>query len=57
MDVFLEDLDILPLLEEVRSLIVPVAEKNGNTLEIRDHDGVVRRSVLPIITGQHVSVQ
>ena len=33
MDVFLEDVEIVPLLEEVRALIVPLAEKNGNTLE------------------------
>jgi GAF domain-containing protein/CheY-like chemotaxis protein/HAMP domain-containing protein len=33
MDVFLEDVDIGPLLEEVRTLIAPLAEKNGNTLE------------------------
>jgi len=35
MEVFLEDIEIVPLLEEVRSLIVPLAEKNGNTLEFR----------------------
>jgi signal transduction histidine kinase/DNA-binding response OmpR family regulator len=35
MDVYLEDVEIVPLLEEVRALIVPLAEKNGNTLEIR----------------------
>ena len=35
MDVFLEDVEIVPLLEEVRALIVPLAEKNGNTLELR----------------------
>jgi CheY-like chemotaxis protein len=27
--------EIVPLLEEVRALVVPLAEKNGNTLEIR----------------------
>ena len=35
MDVFLEDVEIVPLLEEVRALIVPLAEKNGNTLKLR----------------------
>jgi len=35
MDVFLEDVALVPLLEEVRTLIVPLAEKNGNTLELR----------------------
>jgi signal transduction histidine kinase len=35
MDIFLEDVDLVPLLEEVRALIVPLAEKNGNTLELR----------------------
>ena len=35
MDVFLEDVALVPLLEEVRALIVPLAEKNGNTLELR----------------------
>ena len=35
MDVFLEDVEIVPLLEEVRALIVPLAEKNGNALELR----------------------
>ena len=35
MDIFLEDVEIVPLLEEVRALIVPLAEKNGNMLELR----------------------
>jgi len=35
MDVYLEDVEIVPVLEEVRALIVPLAEKNGNTLEFR----------------------
>ena len=35
MDVFLEDVEIVPLLEEVRALIVPLAEKNGNTLKLK----------------------
>jgi signal transduction histidine kinase/DNA-binding response OmpR family regulator len=38
MDVFLEDVDIVPLLEEARALIVPLAEKNGNVLELRPAD-------------------
>jgi len=35
MDVYLEDVEIVPLLEEVRALIVPLAEKNGNTLKLK----------------------
>jgi signal transduction histidine kinase/CheY-like chemotaxis protein len=35
MDIYLEDVEIVPLLEEVRALIVPLAEKNGNTLDVR----------------------
>ena len=35
MDVFLEDVALVPLLEEVRALIVPLAERNGNTLELQ----------------------
>jgi signal transduction histidine kinase/DNA-binding response OmpR family regulator len=35
MDIFLEDVELVPLLEEVRALIVPLAEKNGNTLELQ----------------------
>ena len=44
MDVFLEDVEVVPLLEEVRALIVPLAEKNGNTLELRlaDDLGTIR---------------
>ena len=44
MDVFLEDVEVVPLLEEVRALIVPLAEKNGNVLELRlaDDLGVIR---------------
>jgi signal transduction histidine kinase/DNA-binding response OmpR family regulator len=34
-DVFIENVDIVALLEEVRTIIVPMAEKNGNTLEFR----------------------
>jgi signal transduction histidine kinase/DNA-binding response OmpR family regulator len=32
MDIFLEDVDIASLNDEVRAIIVPMAEKNGNTL-------------------------
>src|SRR4029077_1295718 len=35
MDVFLEDVEIAPLLDEVRSIIAPLAEKSGNSLEFR----------------------
>ena len=40
MDVFLEDVALVPLLEEVRALIVPLAEKNGNTLELQLAEGL-----------------
>ena len=40
MDIFLEDVEIAPLLEEVRAIIVPMAEKNGNTLEYRLGDSL-----------------
>src|SRR4029079_12330994 len=33
MDLFLEEVELVPLLDEVRTLIVPLAEKNGNVLE------------------------
>src|SRR5579863_10541518 len=33
MEVFLEDVELVPLLEEVRALIAPLAEKNRNVLE------------------------
>ena len=44
MDVFLEDVEVVPLLEEVRALIVPLAEKNGNVLELQlaDDLGTIR---------------
>jgi GAF domain-containing protein/CheY-like chemotaxis protein len=35
MDIFLEDVELVPLLEEVRALVVPLAEKNGNALELK----------------------
>jgi len=35
MDVFLENIEIAPLLDEVRSIITPLTEKNGNTLDFR----------------------
>jgi adenylate cyclase len=35
MDVFIENVDIVPLLEEVRAIIVPMAKKNGNVVEFR----------------------
>jgi len=35
MDVFIEDVEIAPLLEEVRAIIVPMAEKNSNKIEFR----------------------
>jgi signal transduction histidine kinase/DNA-binding response OmpR family regulator/HAMP domain-containing protein len=35
MDIFLETVDLAPLCEEVRSIIAPLAEKNGNALEFK----------------------
>ncbi len=35
MDVFIEDVEIVPLLEEVQAIIAPMAAKNANTLEVR----------------------
>jgi CheY-like chemotaxis protein len=35
MDLFLEDVEVAPLVEEVRAIIAPLAEKNGNVLELR----------------------
>jgi signal transduction histidine kinase/DNA-binding response OmpR family regulator/HAMP domain-containing protein len=40
MDIFLEDVEIIPLLEEVRAIIVPLAEKNGNAVEYRLADNL-----------------
>jgi signal transduction histidine kinase len=40
MDIFLEDVEIVPLLEEVRAIIVPLAEKNGNAFEYRLADNL-----------------
>jgi len=35
MEVYLEDVEIAPLLEEVRAIIVPMVAKNNNTIEFR----------------------
>ena len=35
MDVFIEEVEIAPLLDEVRSIITPLTQKNGNSLEFR----------------------
>jgi signal transduction histidine kinase/DNA-binding response OmpR family regulator len=40
MDIYLEGVEIVPLLEEVRSIIVPMAEKNANVLEYRLADNL-----------------
>ncbi len=40
MDIYLEDVEIVPLLEEVRSIIVPMAEKNANVLKYRLADNL-----------------
>jgi len=44
MDVFLEEVEIVPLLEEVRAIIVPMADKNSNTIEfgLADDLGTMR---------------
>jgi len=40
MDVFIEEVEIVPLLEEVRTIIVPMAKKNGNAVEFRMADNL-----------------
>ena len=40
MEVFLEDVELVPLLEEVRALIGPLAEKNGNVLDLKLADDI-----------------
>src|SRR5262245_54208491 len=40
MELFLEDVEVAPLLEEVRAIITPLAEKNGNVLEFRQANGL-----------------
>jgi signal transduction histidine kinase/CheY-like chemotaxis protein/HAMP domain-containing protein len=40
MDVFIEEVEITPLLDEVRSIITPLTQKNGNTLEFRVAPGL-----------------
>jgi signal transduction histidine kinase/CheY-like chemotaxis protein len=35
MDVFLEDVELAPLIDEVRSIIEPLSARNGNVLEMR----------------------
>ncbi len=40
MDVFIEEVELLPLLDEVRSIIEPLAEKNGNRLVLRCPESV-----------------
>jgi signal transduction histidine kinase/CheY-like chemotaxis protein/HAMP domain-containing protein len=44
MDVFIEDIDISSLLDEVKSIITPLVAKNGNKLELHlaDHIGSMR---------------
>src|SRR5450755_1358119 len=44
MDVFIEDIDISSLLDEVKSIIAPLVAKNGNKLELHlaDHIGNMR---------------
>jgi signal transduction histidine kinase/CheY-like chemotaxis protein len=40
MDVFIEEIDISSLLDEVTAIITPVVAKNGNTLEMRLADRI-----------------
>ena len=40
MDVFIEDVDISSLLDEVRSIITPLVAKNGNRLDLRLGDNL-----------------
>jgi signal transduction histidine kinase/DNA-binding response OmpR family regulator/HAMP domain-containing protein len=40
MDVFIEELDVPSLLLEVNAIIAPLADKNGNTLEISAPDAI-----------------
>ena len=40
MDVFIEDIDIRSLLDEVKSIITPLVAKNGNSLEVRLADRI-----------------
>ncbi len=40
MDVFIEEIDISSLLDEVTAIITPVVAKNGNTLEVRLGDRI-----------------
>src|SRR5205085_7212756 len=35
MDVFIEEVRIAPLLDEVRSIVAPLTQQNGNSLEFR----------------------
>jgi signal transduction histidine kinase/DNA-binding response OmpR family regulator/HAMP domain-containing protein len=44
MDVFIEEIDLSSLLDEVKSIIAPLVAKNGNELEVRlaDHVGRMR---------------
>jgi len=44
MEMFIEDVEIAPLLDEVRAIITPLVEKNGNTLglQLADDLGTMR---------------
>ena len=35
MDVYLEDVDLQPLIFEIRSIVEPLSAKNNNTFEIK----------------------
>jgi len=50
MDVHIEDVDLVALAREVRTLVAPLAERNGNTLEIdcADDIGTVRSDMIKI---------
>jgi signal transduction histidine kinase/DNA-binding response OmpR family regulator/HAMP domain-containing protein len=58
MDIYFEDIDIAVLVEEMQSMIRPLAAKNGNTLEVSCPDDIgwmrsdltkVRQSVLNLL--------
>ncbi|MDB5515631.1 MAG: hypothetical protein JWQ17_2389 [Tardiphaga sp.] len=60
MDVFIEDVDIAALVEEVRAIITPLVARNGNTLELRLGAGVggmrtdrtkVKQSLLNVLSN------
>jgi signal transduction histidine kinase len=60
MDVFIEDVDIASLVDEVRAIITPLVARNGNTLELRLGAGIadmrtdrtkVKQSLLNVLSN------